>query len=88
LENGDPDVFNGYGRIVASVYDGLDYNAMLKYARGREAEGLTRFSCPFGNYCARFVRQVVGAGGGWFGPHVYTGEQNVKSAGSKIYKID
>lgn len=71
-----------YGRMLAALYTGLNFEDMVSYARDREAQGYTKFQCPAGDYCAKFVRQVVGAGGGYFPFTVFTGEQNVRSTAS------
>ncbi|WP_212005422.1 DUF6695 family protein [Chitinophaga sp. HK235] len=65
------DVFKGYGRIVGALARGLDYQAMLRYARGAESEGYIPFGgyaggydyCEKATYCAKFARAVGDAGG-------------------------
>lgn len=68
-----------YGQLTYAVIDGLNYDAMLSFARGLENQGFIKFDCPHGQYCARFARQVARAGGASFAPWVFSGKQNVNS---------
>ena len=61
----------GYGRIVGALAKGLNYAAMLSYARSAESEGYLPFGgytsgynvCNSATYCAKFARGVGAAGG-------------------------
>ncbi len=81
-------VFDGYGRMTGSVYTGLNYDAMLSFARSLEQKGFVKFGGYLGingntNYCARFAREVIQKGGGSFTPNVFSGAQNVNFTANK-----
>ncbi|MEM1002697.1 MAG: DUF6695 family protein, partial [Bacteroidota bacterium] len=78
-------VFKGYGTIMASLAEGLDYKAMLKYAQEMEAKGYHAFggygsstNCNNPTYCAKFARGVAEAGGFNWTWYVLTGKANVE----------
>jgi RHS repeat-associated protein len=84
----DNKLFDGYGKMTASLYKGLEYNSMKSFARNLESKGFIKFGGYVGpgkntNYCARFAREVISAGGGRFGPSVFTGPQNVTSTAQR-----
>lgn len=77
-------VFKGYGTIMGTLADGLDYKAMYKYATEMEKKGYQAFggyhsSTKQGNatYCAKFARGVAEAGGFDWSWYVLTGKANV-----------
>lgn len=77
-------IFKGYGTIMGSLAEGLDYKAMLKYATEFESKGYHPFGGYFSStnpknatYCAKFARGVAGAGGFDFSMFTYNGKQNV-----------
>jgi RHS repeat-associated protein len=77
-------VFKGYGTIMGTLAEGLDFKAMLKYATEFEKKGYH----PFGGYssstnpsnptyCAKFARGVAGAGGFDWSYYVLSGKASV-----------
>lgn len=77
-------VFKGYGTIMGTLAEGLDYKAMFKYATEMEKNGYQAFggyhsSTKQGNatYCAKFARGVAEAGGFDWSWYVLTGKANV-----------
>ena len=75
-------IFSGYGKLSASVYKGLNFGKMESFMREEEAKGYMKFGAPFHQYCARYCRDVVKAGGGKL-PSFGTGHKNVKSTSRK-----
>lgn len=78
-------IFKGYGTIMASLAEGLDYKAMLKYAQEMEAKGYHAFggygSSTNGSnptYCAKFARGCAEAGDFDWSWYVLTGKANVE----------
>jgi len=77
-------VFKGYGTIMGTLAEGLNFKAMLKYATEFEKKGYH----PFGGYssstnpsnptyCAKFARGVAEAGGFDWSYYVLSGKANV-----------
>jgi RHS repeat-associated protein len=81
-------IFQKYGRMTSGVYYGLNFNAMLDYARTLETKGtgFVPFGAPNKQYCARFAREVANAGGASFGLFTFTGQGNVEDANRKFKK--
>ena len=83
-------LFTGYGTIMGTLIEDLDYNAMLTYATTIENQGYHSFggyssSTNVNNatYCAKFVRGVAGAGGFDWSFYILRGRANVKDANNQ-----
>jgi len=78
-------MFKGYGTIMGTLAEGLDFKAMLKYATEMEKNGYHAFggyesSTNSSNptYCAKFARGCAEAGGFDWSWYVLTGKANVE----------
>jgi len=77
-------VFKGYGTIMGTLAEGLNFKSMLKYATEMEKKGYHAFggygsstSSSNPSYCAKFARGVAEAGGFDWSWYVLTGKANV-----------
>lgn len=83
LHLGSNKLFRSYGRIEAAVVYDLDLSRMLARARGFEERVHMYYGAPVHQYCTRFVRDVIRAGGGSFSILSFTGKQTVRDVRRK-----
>jgi hypothetical protein len=79
--------FKDYGRLEGAVYYDLDLKKMESFARAIEDDGYVKYGCPAQQYCSRFSRQIIRAGGGDFPPWSYSGMQMVNYV-RRIYPVN
>ena len=75
---GAKDLFKSYGRMEVAQIFHLNLEKMVHKARSVEDIPYHYYGAPVHQYCTRFVREVIRAGGGSFGFTVFTGTQTVK----------
>jgi hypothetical protein len=71
-------LFRTYGRIDAAVVYQVDIQKMNRYASECEEQDYYWYGAPAYQYCTRFVREVVCAGGYRFPPGIFTGKQTIR----------
>ena len=71
-------LFRSYGRIDASVVYHLDLARMVRLADAIESQDYHFYGAPTHQYCTRFVREVIRAGGYRFRMGTFTGTQTIR----------